>query len=198
MKVNPDFYLGADVLEISRNLLGKILITHVDNEVTAGKIVETEAYCGLSDRASHAYPNKLTPRNRIMFEAGGVTYIYFVYGIHHMFNIVTGGKGLPNAILVRALEPVEGMKIMLRRRGKDAINRIASGPGSLCLAMGIDMSFYGLSLQSDKIWIEEQRQLIPQSEIVATTRIGVDYAGEDAFLNWRFYIKNNPWISRKS
>ena len=197
MILDHEFYIGPDVVKISRNLLGKVLYTFIDDQITSGKIVETEAYCGLSDRASHAYPNKMTQRNKIMFETGGVAYVYFIYGMHHMFNIVTGEANLPNAVLIRALEPVEGIEVMCRRRKRETINRITSGPGSLSRAMGIDLRLNGHSLISKKIWIEDTEEAVPGSDIVATSRIGIDYAGEDASLNWRFYIKDNPWISKK-
>lgn len=191
------FYLDEDVVKISRNLLGKVLYTCIDNQVTAGKIVETEAYCGITDRASHAYPNRKTGRNAIMFEEGGVAYVYLVYGIHYMFNVVTSVKGIPNAVLIRALEPVEGLDTMLKRRKKTHMNKITSGPGSLSLAMGINLNLYGHSLQSTKIWIDDPGIQVLTSDIVATNRIGVEYAAEDAFLPWRFYLRNNPWVSRK-
>ena len=195
--LDRNFYSHDNVVEISRNLLGKVLFTFIDNQVTAGKIVETEAYCGLSDRASHAYPNKKTRRNSVMFEKGGVAYVYMIYGIHYLFNIVTGPKDVPNAVLIRALEPVEGIDIMCRRRDRSNTKRITSGPGSLSKALGINLDLYGNSLLSEKIWIEDQDEIIPEQGIVATTRIGVDYAGEDAFLPWRFYLQDNPWVSRK-
>ncbi len=189
--------MGEDVVAISRNLLGKILYTFIDQKITAGKIVETEAYSGKIDRASHAYPNRKTRRNAIMFEEGGVAYVYLIYGIHHMFNVVTSSMGIPNAILIRALEPISGLDTMCERRGKTNLYKITSGPGSLSLAMGIDLNLYGCSLQSQRIWIEDSGILVNDNQIVATSRVGVDYADEDAFLPWRFYIRDNPWISRK-
>lgn len=191
------FYLDEDVVKISRNLLGKVLYTFIGNKVTAGKIVETEAYCGIRDRASHAYPNRKTRRNAIMFEEGGVAYVYLIYGIHYLFNVVTSAKGIPNAVLIRALEPIKGIDIMMERRNKTGINRITSGPGSLSLAMGIDMDLYGHSLQSSKIWIEDTGIVVQSGDIIAAHRIGVDYAAEDALLPWRFYIRDSPWVSRK-
>jgi DNA-3-methyladenine glycosylase len=195
--IDFNFYRQNDVVEISRNLLGKVLFTSIDNQVTAGKIVETEAYCGLSDRASHAYHNKKTRRNSVMFEEGGVAYVYLIYGIHYLFNVVTGARDVPNAVLIRALEPVEGIDIMCRRRDCSNTKRITSGPGALSKALGINLDLYGSSLLSEKIWIEDQEEIFPEEHIVATTRVGVDYAGEDAFLPWRFYLQDNPWVSRK-
>lgn len=195
--LDRSFYLDEDVVQISRNLLGKMLYTFIDNRLTAGKIVETEAYCGITDRASHAYPNRMTRRNAIMFEEGGVAYVYMIYGIHYLFNVVTGEKGIPNAVLIRALEPIKGLDTMLDRRGKTRIERITSGPGSLSLALGINLNLYGHSLQSGKIWIEDTGIRIQARDIIATRRIGVDYAGEDALLPWRFYLRDNSWVSRK-
>jgi DNA-3-methyladenine glycosylase len=195
--LNKNFYMGEDVVAISRNLLGKILYTFIDQKITAGKIVETEAYSGKIDRASHAYPNRKTRRNAIMFEEGGVAYVYLIYGIHHMFNVVTSSMGIPNAVLIRALEPITGLETMCERRGKTNLHKLTSGPGSLSLAMGIDLNLYGCSLQSQRLWIEDSGILVNDNQIVATSRVGVDYADEDAFLPWRFYIRDNPWISRK-
>jgi len=192
-----EFYMGEDVVEVSRNLLGKVLYTFIDNQLTAGKIVETEAYCGLTDKASHAYPNRKTGRNAIMFEDGGVAYVYLIYGIHYMFNVVASGRGIPNAVLIRALEPIAGFEVMCQRRGKTQLKKITSGPGSLSLAMGIDLNLYGCSLQSQKIWIEDNGIMVSGDEIVSTTRVGVNYAAEDALLPWRFYLRENAWISRK-
>jgi DNA-3-methyladenine glycosylase len=182
---------------ISQNLLGKVLYTFIGNKLTAGKIVETEAYCGKVDRASHAYPNKITSRNAVMFEDGGVAYVYLIYGIHYMFNVVTSLKGIPNAVLIRALEPIIGVETMCERRGKTCLDKITSGPGSLSLAMGIDLNLYGCSLQSQTIWIEDPGIKVNNDQIIRSTRVGVDYAAEDAFLPWRFYIKDNTWVSRK-
>lgn len=190
--------MDENVVGISRNLLGKVLYTFIDKKITAGKIVETEAYCGKTDKASHAYPNKKTGRNAIMFEEGGVAYVYLIYGIHYMFNVVTSGKNIPNAVLIRALEPIAGLETMYQRRGKVHLQKITSGPGSLSTAMGIDLKIYGSSLQSRKIWIEDSGEIEKDTQIVASARVGVDYAAEDAALPWRFYLKGNPWVSRKS
>lgn len=195
--LHREFYLDDDVVGISRNLLGKVLYTCIDNKVTAGKIVETEAYCGKMDKASHAYPNRMTSRNAVMFEDGGVAYVYLIYGIHYMFNVVTSLQGTPNAVLIRALEPIIGVETMCERRGKTRPEKVTSGPGSLSHAMGIDLNLYGCSLQSRTIWIEDPGIKINKGQIITTTRVGVDYAAEDAFLPWRFYLKDNPWVSRK-
>ncbi len=195
--IQRDFYLRDNVSEIARELIGKILYSKVNNMLTAGMIVETEAYCGKSDRASHAYPDKKTRRNAVMFEEGGVAYVYFIYGIHYMFNIVTNIKDYPDAILVRALEPSAGVDIMMSRRNKLKPDRLTSGPGSLCEAMGINMKQYGVLLDSQIVWLEHGKTY-GFKDIIQTTRIGVKYAGVDALLPWRFYLKGNPWISKPS
>ena len=196
MIIEKAFYLRNDVVQIGQELLGTILHTRVDNKITSGIIVETEAYCGSIDRASHAYPSRLTSRNRIMFEDGGRAYVYLIYGIHYLFNIVTNKSNMADAILVRAIEPVIGLDTMMHRRHKNSVERLTSGPGILSEAMGIDKSFYGEDLTGNRVWLEYATENPEKIQIVKTTRIGVDYAGNDANLPWRFYIKNNPWISK--
>lgn len=196
MIVEKDFYLRKDVVQIGQELLGTVLCTRIDDKVTSGIIVETEAYCGSIDRASHAYPGKLTSRNKIMFEAGGRAYVYLIYGIHYLFNIVTNKSNMADAVLIRAIEPVSGLDIMMKRRAKNSIERITSGPGMLSEAMGIDKNLYGEDLTGNKVWLEYASKNSNIMKITKTTRIGVDYAGDDAKLPWRFYIKDNPWISK--
>lgn len=195
--LTEDFYIRDDVVQIARELLGKVLFTRINGLITAGKIVETEAYKGASDKACHAFRNRMTKRNSIMFNKGGCAYVYMIYGIHYLFNIVTNEINKPDAVLIRALEPVAGLEVMMKRRGKKNIERITSGPGSLSKAMGIDLNIYGTSLRSRRIWLEDPGHNLDETGIVASTRIGVDYAGEDANLKWRFFEKNNPWISKK-
>jgi len=198
MKLDKSFYQRTDVLQISRELLGKTLVTRTGGLLTAGTIVEVEAYCGACDRACHAYNNRRTARTEIMYQPGGHSYVYLCYGIHYLFNITSNIAGHADAILVRALEPVSGVETMLERRKMHKIEkRLSSGPGALSQAMGIDMTFYGSPLWGDRIWIEDGTGNICDEDIVAATRIGVDYAGEDAKLPWRFYIKDNPWVSRR-
>ena len=196
MIIQKDFYLNNDPVDLAKNLLGKILCTNIDNKLTKGIIVETEAYKGESDRASHAYPNKMTKRNAIMFEAGGAAYVYLIYGMYHLFNVVASQKGKANAVLIRALEPVKGMDMMMYRNKKSKLKGITSGPGLLSKAMGIDMSLYGESLEGNRVWIEYPPNKDKKVDIVHSIRIGVDYAGNDALLPWRFYLKNNCWISK--
>jgi DNA-3-methyladenine glycosylase len=197
MMVEKSFYRSGDVVQAARDLLGKVLFTYIEGEVTAGIIVETEAYRGVTDRASHAFPGKKTNRNRIMFDEGGKAYVYLIYGIYYLFNIVTNSEDCPDAVLVRALEPVKGSDVMMDRRKKTSTHRITSGPGILSQAMGIDLRLYGADLTGEKVWLEYPKDNFKRSKIVQTKRIGVDYAGEDALLPWRFYLANNLWISKK-
>lgn len=193
MKLDESFYLSSNVVKAARDLLGKHIYTKIDGAITAGMIVETEAY-SYKEKASHAF-NGMTPRNKVMFEPGGFSYVYLCYGIHHLFNVVTNEKDVAEAVLVRALEPVAGLNHMLRRMGTDSARRITAGPGKLTKALGIDRSFNGKHLRDDEIWIEEGIK-INRGRIVSSERIGVDYAGEDAKLPWRFSIKGNDWVSR--
>lgn len=197
-KLSLDFYLRNDVVQIAQELLGKVLYTNIDGYLTAGKIVETEAYCGANDKACHAHCNKFTKRTSIMFGQGGRAYVYLCYGVHHLFNIVTNTEGNADAVLVRAIEPLEGIAKMLERRNFTQLKySLTSGPGSLTKALGIDKTHYGEDLLGNTIWIAENQVANEDIDIVATTRIGIDYAEEDALLPWRFYIKENKWVSRK-
>ncbi len=196
MIVDLSWYQNENVVAIAKQLLGKKLCTNVEGMVTKGIIVETEAYSGNSDKACHANDQKITKRNRIMFEVGGRAYVYLCYGIHHLFNVVTNIKGNADAVLVRAIEPVEGIETMMTRRHMDKVERrLTAGPGVLSRALGIDMNLYGSSLQSNEIWIEEGKN-VEERMIQSTTRIGVEYAEEDALKPWRFYMKENKWVSK--
>lgn len=191
----PDsFYRRPDVTQIARQLLGKKLVTQISGKRSAGLIVETEAY-SFRERGCHAYDNKLTNRNKVMFEAGGVAYVYLCYGIHNLFNVVTNKQGVADAILVRALEPVEGEEWMMERMRVKSTTRITSGPGKLTKALGIDKTFDGKYLNSTEVWIEEG-QLIKPHKIIPSLRIGIDYAGKDALLPWRFSLKDSVWVSK--
>jgi DNA-3-methyladenine glycosylase len=197
MKLPQFYYLNNKVVEISRDLLGKYLFTCIDNLTTGGYIVETEAYNGVIDKASHAFSNRLSPRTKTMYMPGGVAYVYLCYGIHEMFNIVTSVEGQPHAILVRAIQPTDGLDIMLARRNMPAIKpNITSGPGSVAKALGISRAINAFSLQSDTIWIEDRGLTFPDKSIAAVPRIGVSYAAEDALLPYRFYVKGNPYVSK--
>ncbi len=189
------FYQRNQVVKIACELIGKILLTRVDGITTGGMIVETEAY-SFRERGCHAYQNNMTPRNEVMFEAGGVAYVYLCYGIHHLFNIVTNQQGTAEAVLIRALEPVIGMEHMQVRMKVLSTNRITSGPGKLTKALGIDRTFNGKYLAGDDVWVDDY-ETIASKQLIACPRIGIDYAGEDAKLPWRFYLKDNTWVSKK-
>ncbi|RZA01275.1 MAG: DNA-3-methyladenine glycosylase [Sphingobacteriaceae bacterium] len=197
MKLPQEFYHSDDVVAISRALLGKYLFTYIDDVITGGYIVETEAYNGGIDRASHAFGNRLTPRTKTMFEEGGIAYVYLCYGIHEMFNVVTSVKGQPHAVLIRAINPTEGLDIMQHRRNMQVVkSSITSGPGSVAKALGISRALNATSLQDNKIWIEDKGLTFADDQIAAVPRVGVDYAGEDALLPYRFYVKGNPYVSK--
>jgi DNA-3-methyladenine glycosylase len=195
MKLPESFYIRSNVTTIARQLLGKVLVTNINKEITSGIIVETEAYSD-KERGSHAFRG-MTNRNKIMFEQGGKAYIYLCYGVHEMFNVVTNDEGKADAILIRALEPLKGIETMLERMNTNSSTRITSGPGKLAKAMGIDRKLNGEKLTMNKIWIEDDGIKIKRSDIVSSARIGIDYAGEDALLSWRFTIRENRWISKK-
>jgi len=187
LKLPLQFYLRDDVVQISRELLGCYLFTSIDGLLTGGRIVETEAYRGAEDRACHAYNNLRTKRTNVMFQQGGVSYVYLCYGMHNMLNVVTNQEGTPHAILIRAIEPVEGVDVMQMRRKKEKIDKtFTNGPGTVAQALGIDRRLNGLSLLEETLWIEIGET---PKKIEAGPRIGVDYAGQDAKLPWRFIAK---------
>ncbi len=186
MKLPPEYYEKEDVVALARDLLGKVLCTRVNGVLTQGIIRETEAYNGIVDKACHAFGGRRTARTEIMFWKGGHAYVYLCYGIHHLFNVVTGSEDQPTAILIRGIEPLEGIDEMLKRRKKKDPRKLASGPGTLSQALGIHTSHTGLPLNGDQIWLEDHGILPPSHEIRCTPRIGVDYAEEDALLPYRF------------
>jgi len=196
MKLKEDFYQRTNVLKIARELLGKVLFTKVHGVITGGVIVETEAY-SWKERGCHAFGARKTVRNAVMFEKGGFAYVYICYGLHFLFNVVTNREGSPEAVLVRALEPLAGIEAMkLRRSIHNNDLHLTSGPGKLTKALGIGRSFNGKSLLDDEIWIEDPGTKVADQNIVANERIGIDYAGTDALLPWRFSVKGNAWVSR--
>lgn len=204
-KLSIDFYQQADVIQIAKELLGKVLVTKCppvgragNDVVTSGRIVECEAYNGIVDRASHAYGGRRTNRNEIMYAEGGVAYVYLCYGIHHLFNVVTNAGEVPHAILIRALEPMKGIDLMLKRTGKKQLDyTLTKGPGNLSKALGIFTKHSGISLLDRNLFIAEDGYLPGKKEIVASPRIGVGYAGKDAKLHYRFCIKGNLFVSGK-
>lgn len=196
IKLSRSFYERDKVVIIAQELLGKVLCTNFDGVITKGIIVETEAYNGLNDKACHAHFAGKTKRTKIMYHRGGFAYIYLCYGIHHLFNVVTNIKGNADAVLVRAIEPIEGIHHILQRRKKKKLERsVGGGPGIVSQALGIHTLHYGTDLLGNTIWIEDHKKVVKKNQIIASPRVGVDYAEEDAFLPWRFRIEDNPFTS---
>lgn len=195
-KLPKSFYLRSDVLRVAKDLLGKIIVTEVDGLRTSARIVETEAYAGVMDRASHAFGARRTKRNEVMYGLGGVAYVYLCYGIHHLFNVVTNIEGIPHAVLVRGAVPLGGIDAMLSRTGKPMMdNTLTRGPGNFSKALGIFTADNGTDLHSTRIAIFDDGLGFSRKLIHASPRIGVDYAGMDAQLPYRFYVKGNPFVS---
>ena len=191
MKLTADYYLRDNVLAIAKDLIGKVLFTKIDDKLTSGIITETEAYDGFTDRASHAFTGKRTPRNENMYSSGGTAYVYFCYGIHSLFNVVTNEKDIPHAVLIRGVKPMDGIETMLYRRGKTREEKsLTIGPGSVSKALGIHVTHNGINLLGNRIWIEDRGIKIPKTLIVATPRIGVESAGEAALYPYRFVVNN--------
>ena len=197
MKLPFSYYLNPDVLFLAKDLLGKVLFTQIDGDVTAGVIVETEAYFGVQDKASHAYGGRRTNRTETLYQHGGISYVYLCYGIHHLFNIVSSVEGEPHAVLIRAIEPLIGLDIMETRRKIAATKAaISSGPGSAAKALGIDRTFNEKELTGEEIWIEDHNIRYTPDQIAAVPRVGVAYAQEDALLPWRFFVTDNKYVSK--
>ena len=192
--IAADFYTRDNVVDVARELLGKVLCSQVDGRLTKAIITETEAYAGINDRASHAYGGRRTQRTEPMFSDGGIAYVYLCYGIHHLFNVVTGKRNDPLAVLVRAGSPLVGIDEMLARRSKVSVDKtLLAGPGSLARALGIQTTLSGSSLLGDQIggdnvWIEDHGVFISNDAVMTAPRVGVDYAGDDAARPYRFSI----------
>lgn len=199
MEILPlSFYQRRNVLQIAKELLGKVIITKWNGITTSARITEVEAYAGVGDKASHAYGGRRTRRNEIMYTSGGVAYVYLCYGIHHLFNIVTNTGEIPHAILIRAGEPLEGIDEMLKRTGKKNLDHtLTRGPGNVSKALGIFTKHSGISLQDQKLLIADSGYRIKRNAVMVSPRIGVDYAGDDALLPYRFFVKGNPFVSGK-
>lgn len=192
----PSFFRRPEVTAVARDLLGKVLVTDIDGKKCAGMIVETEAYAAF-DKACHAHEGKRTTRTEPMFGPGGTSYVYLCYGIHHLFNISTNEAHIGEAVLIRALEPLDGIEHMLERRGMPvAVPRLTAGPGALSQAMGIDRRHTALPVFGPELWIEDRGIMVPQQDVVIGTRVGVAYAGEDAYRPYRFWIRGNAWVSK--
>jgi DNA-3-methyladenine glycosylase len=195
-KLSIQFYNRTDVVQIAKDLLGKIIVTKIDGLHTAARIVETEAYVGITDRASHSYSGKRTARNEHMYAAAGTAYVYICYGMHHLFNVVTNKKEIPDAVLIRAAEPLAGIDIMLQRTGKmKADNSLTKGPGNVGKALGIFKQHSGINLLGKIVYIAADNFVLNKSEVGASKRIGIDGAGAAAAYPYRFYIKGNAYVS---
>jgi len=187
MLLPQSYYLNSDVVFLAKDLLGKYLFTKIEGQLCGGIITETEAYKGIEDRACHAFGGRRTARNEMMYAEGGVAYIYFCYGIHHLLNVVTNRKDTPDAILIRAIHATHGEELMLKRTGKSQMKpQVTDGPGKVTKALGVTTADNGELLQNKRIWIEDRGFELSKTEILNTPRIGVDYAGQDALLLYRF------------
>ena len=195
-KLSIHFYKRPDVILIAKELIGKIITTNFNGVITSGRIVETEAYIGLTDRASHTYGGKRTARNEHMYAAAGTSYVYICYGLHHLFNVVTNEKNIPDAVLIRAVEPLTGIGIMLERTGKVKLDSsLTKGPGNAAKALGISKNHSGISLLNDEIYMADDGLIIEQSLIGVSSRIGIESSGDAVLKPYRFYIKGNRFVS---
>ena len=195
-KLPVQFYKRTDVVLIARELIGKIIVTNFDGLITSGRIVETEAYIGITDRASHSHGGKRTARNEHMYASAGTTYVYICYGMHHLFNVVTNKKDVPDAVLIRAVEPLKGINIMLKRTGKLKLdNSLTKGPGNAAKALGISKNHSGNNLLKNEIYIADDGFEIDNTLMGISKRIGVESAGDAALLPFRFYVKGNKYVS---
>ncbi len=195
-KLPVEFYDRPGVVTIAKELIGKIIVTKFDAVVTSGRIVETEAYIGLTDRASHSFGGRRTARNEYMYAGAGTAYVYICYGMHHLFNIVTNKKDIPDAVLIRALEPIKGIEQMLKRTGKKTIdNTLTRGPGNAAKALGISKGHSGINLAKNEIFITDDGFEVNKKILGTSRRIGVESSGDAALLPYRFYIKGNPFVS---
>lgn len=198
------FYKRKDVVSIAKELLGKIIITNFDGVSTSGRIVETEAYVAHIDKASHAFGGRRTAKNEHMYAHPGTAYVYICYGMHQMFNIVTNEKDVPDAVLIRAVEPLQGIDIMLARTGKEKLDfTLTKGPGNVGKALGIFKKHSGLHLlddesDTDRIHLMDDGRKLKEDEIGISGRIGVASAGADALLPYRFYVRGNKYVSGKN
>jgi DNA-3-methyladenine glycosylase len=196
-KLPRSFYTRSDTLAVARDLLGTVLVVpSAGGERVSAMIVETEAYLGAEDKAAHSYNNRRTKRTETMFAPGGTVYVFFIYGMYFQFNIVTGRIDTPHAVLVRAVEPLDGIDLMRARRGAMPDKNLTSGPGKLCIALGIDRRYNGADLTGNEIWLEKGKRFSTEN-IACGKRIGIDYAEEYAEKPWRFWVKDNPFVSRK-
>ncbi len=197
MPLPATFYRRPDPTVIARELLGKVIVSEINDQRTAGRITETEAYAHVNDQACHSHLGRFTDRTRVMYEPGGVAYCYLVYGMHVLFNVVTNEAGNADAVLIRAIEPLEGESVMLARRGLNKVARnLTAGPGLLTQALGISKAQYGHDLTTGhELWLEDRGGFITETDILASPRVGIAYAGADAALPWRYRLKGSRWTS---
>jgi DNA-3-methyladenine glycosylase len=189
-KLKREFY-HRPTLKVAKDLLGKYLVVNSGREILSGKIVEAEAYIGSDDPACHAHRG-MTPRNRVMFGPPGHAYIYFTYGMYHCLNLVTEKEGFPAAVLIRAIEPLQGVELMMKRRKTTNMKNLTSGPGKLCQALGLDRSLNGADLCSEEIWVEDRKE--KTGKIESTSRVGVS---DGKNKKWRFYICDSEFVSKR-
>ena len=198
-KIPLSFYTRKDVVEIAKDLIGKIIVTNFDGSITSGRIVETEAYVAITDKASHSFGGKRTARNEHLYAAAGTAYVYICYGLHQMMNIITNDKNIPDAVLIRAVEPLEGIDIMLKRTGKKKPDKtLTRGPGNVGKALGIFKQHSGNHLLGNKIYLMNDNAKINEEQIGTSVRIGVESAGADSLLPYRFYLKGNKYVSGRN
>jgi DNA-3-methyladenine glycosylase len=196
VKLPREFYTRPNVVTVARELLGKLLVVPSSNGTrVSGRIVEVEAYRGPQDRAAHSYGGRRTKRTETMYGIGGSAYVFFVYGMYNQFNVVTNVADAPHAVLIRAVEPVEGIELMRRRRQGQPDQNLTNGPGKLCIALGIDRKLDAADLLGNRVWLEDGPK-IPRSQIASGPRIGIDYAQEWKDKPWRFWIRGNPFLSK--
>lgn len=201
MKLKRSFY-SRDTITVAKELLGKILVYNANGNILKGKIVETEAYLGVEDKAAHAYGGKRTKRMETMYGLPGTAYIYLIYGMYYCFNIITVKEGVPQGVLIRGIEPLQGIDQMVENRFKKPIKNltdrqkknISDGPGKLSMAFGIDKTFNGIDLCGQKMYLEYGMD--EKIKVIETTRIGIDYAEEAKHFPYRYYIEGNPWVSK--
>ncbi|NOY49944.1 MAG: DNA-3-methyladenine glycosylase [Chlorobi bacterium] len=189
MKLHLSYYKSDDVVGLAKDLIGKELFTNINGIITSGIISETEAYAGATDKASHAYGGRRTKRTETMYKPGGRTYVYLCYGIHYLLNIVTAGKDQADAVLIRGIIPRTGIEAMYARSKKHKLKGLSDGPAKVCKVLGVNISHNDLMLDSNRVWIEDNNFDAAEYTISISRRIGIDYAGEDAKLPYRFLLR---------
>ena len=195
-KLPIQFYKRPDVVLIAKELIGKIIVTNFNGLITTGRIVETEAYAGLTDRASHSYGGKRTARNEHMYAGAATAYVYICYGMHHLFNVVCNEKNIPDAVLIRAVEPLTGIAVMQARTGKlKADKSLTKGPGNAAKALGISKIHSGINLLKDEVYLADDGYTVEAKSIGISKRIGIDGTGDAVLKPFRFYVKGNPFVS---